>query len=82
MLFRYPRECVLTLRADRTAESVHGIGPTRTRVHRGAPYRRFEGMTQSDLGAELGVSQVQVSRLLGRIFADLRDRLTPVAAAA
>jgi DNA-directed RNA polymerase specialized sigma subunit len=39
-------------------------------------------MTQSDLGAELGVSQVQVSRLLGRIFADLRDRLTPVAAAA
>jgi RNA polymerase sigma-B factor len=34
--------------------------------------RYFRGMTQSEIGAELGVSQMQVSRLLTRILGELR----------
>jgi RNA polymerase sigma-B factor len=34
--------------------------------------RYFRGMTQAEIGAELGVSQMQVSRLLTRILAELR----------
>jgi RNA polymerase sigma-B factor len=44
--------------------------------------RFVEGMTQSDIGAEIGISQMQVSRLLRRILDDLRDRLSPAATAA
>jgi RNA polymerase sigma-B factor len=35
--------------------------------------RFFRNMTQSEIGAELGVSQMQVSRLLTRILGELRD---------
>jgi RNA polymerase sigma-B factor len=35
--------------------------------------RYFRGMTQTEIGAELGVSQMQVSRLLTRILRDLRS---------
>jgi RNA polymerase sigma-B factor len=34
--------------------------------------RYFRGMTQSEIGEELGVSQMQISRLLTRILGDLR----------
>ena len=34
--------------------------------------RYFRGMTQAEIGADLGVSQMQVSRLLGRILGELR----------
>jgi RNA polymerase sigma-B factor len=34
--------------------------------------RFFRGMTQSQIGEELNVSQMQVSRLLTRILDDLR----------
>jgi RNA polymerase sigma-B factor len=34
--------------------------------------RFFRGMTQAEIGAELGVSQMQVSRLLNRILSGLR----------
>jgi len=34
--------------------------------------RYFRGMTQAEIGAELGVSQMQVSRLLSRILKELR----------
>ncbi|NUR59569.1 MAG: SigB/SigF/SigG family RNA polymerase sigma factor [Catenulispora sp.] len=37
--------------------------------------RFFRNMSQAEIGAELGVSQMQVSRLLSRILGDLRDRL-------
>ncbi|HET9172917.1 MAG TPA: SigB/SigF/SigG family RNA polymerase sigma factor [Actinospica sp.] len=35
--------------------------------------RFFEGMTQSEIGEKLGVSQMQVSRLIAKILAGLRD---------
>jgi len=38
--------------------------------------RFFEQRTQQDIGEELGVSQIQVSRLLSRILRDLRRMLT------
>jgi RNA polymerase sigma-B factor len=43
--------------------------------------RFVEGWNQVDIGVEIGVSQMQVSRLLRRIFADLRERLVPLTAA-
>jgi RNA polymerase sigma-B factor len=44
--------------------------------------RFFENRKQSDIGAELGISQMQVSRLLKKIFAKLRARLEPPTATA
>jgi RNA polymerase sigma-B factor len=35
--------------------------------------RYFRGMTQSEIGEELGVSQMQISRLLNRILGELRN---------
>jgi len=39
--------------------------------------RFFRNMTQSEIGNELGVSQMQVSRLLTQILSRLRTRLAP-----
>ncbi|GAA2220598.1 RNA polymerase sigma factor SigF [Streptomyces amakusaensis] len=39
--------------------------------------RFVAGMTQSDIGEELGISQMQVSRLLSRTLIKLRKGLTP-----
>ncbi|MPZ94912.1 MAG: sigma-70 family RNA polymerase sigma factor [Propionibacteriales bacterium] len=39
--------------------------------------RYFDGLTQQEIGNELGVSQTQVSRILGRITRELRECLTP-----
>ena len=44
--------------------------------------RFVEGHTQADIGAEIGVSQMQVSRLLRGILDRLRDRIEPPTAAA
>lgn len=44
--------------------------------------RFFEGHTQADIGAEIGVSQMQVSRLLRGILDRLRDQIEPPTAAA
>lgn len=44
--------------------------------------RFFQERTQSEIGAELGVTQMQVSRLLTKILDALRDRLSPVPDAA
>jgi RNA polymerase sigma-B factor len=44
--------------------------------------RFVENWKQADIGQKLGISQMQVSRLLTRILADLRERLQPAEAAA
>lgn len=38
--------------------------------------RFFHGATQAEIGAEIGVTQMQVSRLLSALLARLRDQLT------
>jgi len=37
--------------------------------------RFFDGRTQAEIGAEIGVTQMQVSRLLNRLLARLRERI-------
>ena len=37
--------------------------------------RFFDDCTQQEIAQEIGVTQTQVSRLLSRIFAELRDGL-------
>ena len=44
--------------------------------------RFVEGWTQSEIGNDIGVSQMQVSRVLRKILDDLRDKLGPLPAAA
>jgi RNA polymerase sigma-B factor len=38
--------------------------------------RFYEGLTQREIGNELGITQAQVSRILSRIYDDLREALT------
>jgi RNA polymerase sigma-B factor len=38
--------------------------------------RFFEGMTQTEIGQRVGISQMHVSRLLSRTLASLRSKLT------
>ena len=40
--------------------------------------RFFEGLTQREVGEAIGVTQMQVSRILNRVLAQLRDRLSGV----
>jgi len=42
--------------------------------------RFFEGWTQQQIGDEVGVTQMQISRLITRILGDLRESITGVAA--
>jgi len=44
--------------------------------------RFIEGWTQSEIGRDIGVSQMQVSRVLRKILDDLRAKLAPLPAAA
>jgi len=42
--------------------------------------RFVEGWTQQEIGAEVGVTQMQISRLINRILGDLREAITGEAA--
>lgn len=44
--------------------------------------RFVDDLTQSEIGARVGVSQMQVSRMINRILDQLREQLDPVGAAA
>lgn len=55
------------------SSAMAGLGERDRRILR---MRFFEGLTQKEIGQEIGVTQMQVSRLLSRILADLRDELT------
>lgn len=57
---------------------VRGLTPRERRI---LEMRFFGGCTQAEIGADIGVTQMQVSRLLNRILDRLRERLTDDAAA-
>jgi RNA polymerase sigma-B factor len=56
-----------------------GLAPRERKI---LELRFVEGHTQADIGAEIGVSQMQVSRLLRGILDRLRERIEPPTAAA
>ncbi len=51
---------------------LRGLTPRERRI---LEMRFFGGCTQAEIGADIGVTQMQVSRLLDRILARLRERL-------
>lgn len=51
---------------------LHGLAPRERRI---LELRFFGGCTQAEIGADIGVTQMQVSRLLSRILTRLRQRL-------
>jgi RNA polymerase sigma-B factor len=55
------------------------LGPRERRI---LQLRFIEGWTQSEIGKDIGVSQMQVSRVLRRILDELRDKLSPMPAVA
>jgi RNA polymerase sigma-B factor len=54
------------------AAVMRGLTPRERRI---LEMRFFGGCTQAEIGADIGVTQMQVSRLLNRILARLRERL-------
>lgn len=66
-------------RAIELFEDLHTLGPLLKRLperDREILYLRFaQERTQSEIGAELGISQMQVSRILARILAGLRTAM-------
>lgn len=62
-------------RAEAVALMAPACRALRPRDRRILYLRFFRGWTQSEIAADLGVTQMQVSRLLSRILASLRDSL-------
>jgi RNA polymerase sigma-B factor len=65
--------------ADDDDASIDQLGDRDRRI---LQLRFVEGWTQSEIGEDIGVSQMQVSRVLRRILTDLREKLAPVQTAA
>ena len=65
--------------AEAAAEARTTLGPVvrklSERDRRILYLRFFEGRTQQEIGQDLGVTQMQVSRLLARIMRELRDQI-------
>ncbi len=55
------------------ADAVRNLGERDRTILR---LRFFEGWTQQQIGEEVGVTQMQISRLITRILADLKDSIT------
>lgn len=64
-------------RAERAATIAAACEGLDERERRILYLRFFEELTQQQIGAELGISQMHVSRLLSGILARLRERMTP-----
>ncbi len=69
--------------ADRAAaEARVALAPVVRRLSRRDRHilqlRFFDGLTQREIAEDIGVTQMQVSRLLARIFRDIRQDLGPV----
>ncbi|SDT45491.1 SigB/SigF/SigG family RNA polymerase sigma factor [Jiangella sp. DSM 45060] len=66
------------------ADAVTVLGPAcrelKPRDRRILYLRFFKGLTQQEIGEELGVTQMQVSRLLARILGQLRASIAPAVA--
>jgi RNA polymerase sigma-B factor len=67
------------LEVDMLQPVLQDLGPRERRI---LQLRFVEGWTQSEIGADIGVSQMQVSRVLRRILDDLRAKLSPMPAVA
>lgn len=65
-------------RAERRMEAMDAVRTLGERDRQIIYWRFFEECTQSEIGARLGVGQVQVSRLLKAALARLRERCTDV----
>jgi RNA polymerase sigma-B factor len=69
-------------REEQAAEARVALAPVvrrlSTRDRRILQLRFFDGLTQREIADDLGVTQMQVSRLLTRIFRDLRTGLGPM----
>jgi RNA polymerase sigma-B factor len=52
--------------------AVRALGPRDRRI---LELRFFQGWTQEQIARDIGVTQMQVSRLLSRILRDLRNQL-------
>ena len=59
------------------AAVMRGLTPRERRI---LELRFFGGRTQAEIGADIGVTQMQVSRLLNRILARMRDKMLADAA--
>jgi RNA polymerase sigma-B factor len=66
-------------RVDLLQSVLADLGPRERRI---LHLSFIDGRTQAEIGEEIGVSQMQVSRILRRILNALRDKLTEGAAAA
>ena len=58
---------------------LEALGPRERRV---LELRFVEGWTQSEIGKDVGISQMQVSRVLRQVLENLRNRLGPSLSAA
>jgi RNA polymerase sigma-B factor len=74
---------------DRTVDQLEAVDMLQPMLEElGARERRIlelrfvEGWTQTEIGREVGLSQMQVSRVLRKVLDDLRTKLTPTRAVA
>ncbi len=63
------------LKFEQVSQLQPALDDLSSRERRILELRFVEGWSQAAIGADIGVSQMQISRILGRVLDDLRDRL-------
>lgn len=63
--------------ADARLTLLPALARLKARDRRIVELRYFKGLTQQEIGEDIGVTQMQVSRLIARILRDLRDAVGP-----